>query len=77
MTILDSIFEENFSSSRGSIILGDYKETISTIKNSLFIGNYAYEGGVFFTQYSSTLIFDNCTFYNNFAVRGGIGSSMS
>ncbi|CDW73537.1 UNKNOWN [Stylonychia lemnae] len=77
LSITNSNFVENFSNSRGSIILGDFQNTVSYIRNTTFIRNYAYEGGVFYTWFGSSLQFYNCTFYQNFAFRGGIGSVLN
>ena len=44
------------------------------MNNSTFLRNKAYYGGVFFAHYSSSINFDNCTFKENFAIRGSIGS---
>jgi hypothetical protein len=35
---------------RGSIIIGEDKNSKAFVKNSSFIGNYAYYGGVFFVK---------------------------
>ncbi len=50
LKINNSTFEDNFSIGRGSIIQAEGTNSISIIENSRFIGNYAYTGGVFFTE---------------------------
>ena len=69
----ESLFEDNFSLSRGSIFFGDFRGTFTSVRSSTFRRNYAFTGGVFFLHFWSHIEFDNCTFLQNSAVRGGIG----
>eukprot|EP00347_Sterkiella_histriomuscorum_P014067 403362285 len=73
----NALFQENFSNSRGSVIFGDFKNTLALISNSNFTSNYAYEGGIFYLWYGSQLNFTNCTFQKNYALKGGVGSVLN
>jgi hypothetical protein len=70
--IINTDFRNMFSVGSGSVILANYKGNQITITNSTFIENYAILGGVFYSQFSSSIICNNCTFQNNLAIRGGL-----
>ena len=74
LDLRNSYFAENYSLSRGSIILADFKNVNVFATNVTFHRNQAYFGGVFFAHFSSNLVFENCTFTENFAIQGGIGN---
>lgn len=71
--IYDSSFKDNYSVSRGSIILADYRDVQVYVANSSFIHNFGSDGGVFFTHFGSYVEFDSCVFNKNFAISGSIG----
>jgi len=62
LTIQSSVFEDNFSSDRGSIIFGDGANSRSTVLDSNFTRNYAFQGGVFFSQIGTIIKVINCRF---------------
>ena len=70
--ITNSLFLENFSSGRGSIVFADYQGVYSKFDNCNFTRNYAYQGGVFYIQYQSSIEISNCYLVENFAVIGGV-----
>ncbi|TNV87766.1 hypothetical protein FGO68_gene11233 [Halteria grandinella] len=72
LMISDSIFEDNFSLARGSILLGETSTSETNIANSVFNRNYAFQGGVIFVQTFAKLTVRNSNFTNNFAHQGGI-----
>jgi hypothetical protein len=47
--VYNSYFLENYSVSRGSIIMADYQETKNYFENCTFLNNSASVGGVFYT----------------------------
>jgi hypothetical protein len=47
------------------------------VSSSVFEGNTAYEGGVFFIDESVNFTSHNCTYYQNLAVRGGVMYSIN
>lgn len=72
MSISNSTFLDNFSTGRGSIVYSENTNSNVQIRNSAFDGNYAYLGGVFFSQLNGLVGCTNCTITNNFAVYGGV-----
>lgn len=72
LNINNSSFLDNFSIGRGSIIQADGVNSKSIIRNSTFKGNYAYTGGVFFTELYGSVEVWNSMFSNNFAIIGGV-----
>jgi len=44
----------------------------ATFDNCTFENNYAYQGGVFYVQYSSVVTIRECTLRRNFAIIGGV-----
>eukprot|EP00347_Sterkiella_histriomuscorum_P014799 403359479 len=70
--IYNSYFLENYSTSRGSVIMADYQETQNFFENCTFINNSASVGGVFYTQFGSMIDCLNCTVRNNFGIKGGV-----
>eukprot|EP00347_Sterkiella_histriomuscorum_P005230 403357394 len=73
LNVTDSIFEENFSISRGSVLFGDYEKVKIYINNCTFNNNYAFKGGVFYMEYDGFLQIENSKISNNFAIYGGMG----
>ena len=67
----NSKFENNTSKGRGSILLSGIYSSIN-FSNSIFEGNTAAEGGVFFIEESVKFNSLNCTYILNSAVRGGV-----
>ena len=47
--VYNSYFLENYSLSRGSVIMADYQNTQNYFENCTFINNSASVGGVFYT----------------------------
>ena len=70
--IINSEFKDMFSIGSGSVLLANYKENTIRIYNSTFMNNYAILGGVFYSQFASSISCDNCTFEGNMAIRGGV-----
>ena len=70
--VYNSQFLENYSISRGSIIMADYQETENYFENCTFLNNSASVGGVFYTQFGSMIDCANCTVENNFGIKGGV-----
>ncbi|CDW85403.1 UNKNOWN [Stylonychia lemnae] len=68
----NSEFVENYSIGRGSIVFADYQNVYALFRNCSIQRNYAYQGGVFYIQYSSEVEVSNCTLIRNFAVTGGV-----
>lgn len=48
--IYNSIFENNYSLSRGSVLFADFKNVYIYVNNTLFKSNYAYLGGIFYSH---------------------------
>lgn len=67
-----SSFTNMYSVGSGSVILANYKENKIIINNCTFTNNYAILGGVFYSQFSSSITCNYCTFVNNIAIRGGL-----
>lgn len=67
-----STFTENYSVGRGSVIFADYQGVYAYFSNCSFVRNYAYQGGVFYVQYSSQVEVANCLVTENFGVTGGV-----
>lgn len=57
---------------RGSVVFADYQAVFASFTNCTFMRNYAYQGGVFYVQYSSQVEVSNCTMTENFGVTGGV-----
>lgn len=72
LAISKCLFEENYSMGRGSIISLENLNAYAFVNNSIFMGNYAIMGGVFFTLLYGSIISNNCTFHSNFAIDGGL-----
>jgi len=53
LTGTSSSFIENYSIGRGSVLFADYQAVQASFVNCDFVRNYAYQGGVFYVQYSS------------------------
>ena len=70
--VYNSQFLENYSVSRGSVIMADYQETQNYFENCTFYNNSASVGGVFYTQFGSMIDCLNCTVENNFGIKGGV-----
>lgn len=68
----DSNFTENYSFGRGAIVFADYQGVYALFNNCSFVRNYAYQGGVFYVQYSSLVEISNSVITENFAVTGGV-----
>lgn len=68
----NSSFTENYSVGRGSVIFADYQGVYANFNNCSFVRNYAYQGGVFYVQYSSQVEVSNCLITENFGVTGGV-----
>jgi len=65
-------FTENYSIGRGSVLFADYQAVYAYFSNCSFVRNYAYQGGVFYVQYSSQVVVVASTITSNFAVTGGV-----
>lgn len=65
-------FIENYSIGRGAVVFADYQMVYAKFFNCTIIRNYAYQGGVFYIQYSSQIEVSNTTITENFAVTGGV-----
>ena len=61
-----------YSVGSGSVILANYKENQIVINNCTFTNNYAILGGVFYSQFTSSITWNYWTFVNNIAIRGGL-----
>ena len=70
--ISNSSFTNMYSVGSGSVILANYKENTIVITDSNFTNNYAILGGVFYSQFSSSITWTNWLFSNNIAIRGGL-----
>ena len=70
--IYNSYFLENYSTSRGSVIMADYQNTQNYFENCTFVNNSATTGGVFYTQFGSMIDCLNCSVSNNFGIKGGV-----
>ena len=66
-------FNENYSTGRGSLATSDFTGAKISFINCTMDKNYAFQGGVFYSQLGSTVILDTCTVTNNFAGQGGVG----
>jgi hypothetical protein len=53
--VYNSIFLENYSIARGSVIMADYQNTKNYFYNCTFTNNSASVGGVFYTQFGSMI----------------------
>jgi len=71
MYVSNSEFVENFSIGRGSVLFAEYQAVQAFFSNCTMMRNYAYQGGIFYIQYSSSVYFTNSTLVENFAVIGG------
>ena len=71
--LYDSIFKDNYSFAKGSVILADFKNTYMYAFNCSFVDNFGENGGVFFTHFNSCLEFEACIFDGNKGMLGGIG----
>ncbi len=60
LIIKGSLFKDNYSVSRGGIILADYEQVEATVYNSTFESNFAFDGGIFFAHYGSHVRFEEC-----------------
>ncbi|TNV74883.1 hypothetical protein FGO68_gene8181 [Halteria grandinella] len=72
LEIQNSIFTENHSLARGSIILAETNTAVVHVYNTTFSSNYAIQGGVFFVQIYALINISDCTFERNFALLGGV-----
>mmetsp|Transcript_7341 Transcript_7341/g.6567 ORF Transcript_7341/g.6567 Transcript_7341/m.6567 type:complete len:144 (+) Transcript_7341:2655-3086(+) len=72
MEVKHSNFLENYSIGRGSIVFADYQEVYALFENCTIQKNYAYQGGVFYIQYSSVLEVRDSQILDNFGVIGGV-----
>eukprot|EP00347_Sterkiella_histriomuscorum_P016197 403354113 len=72
LQINNASFENCYSTGRGSILFGEKKQSVTRITNSKFLRNYAYQGGLFFTQLDTKIEAINCDFQSNFGVIGGV-----
>lgn len=70
--INNSNFEENFSFDNGGVIRGDYKKTKTSILNSNFTKNGAFQGGVFAPLYESLIECQFCNFIQNFGLTASV-----
>ena len=76
LEILNSKFENNTSKGKGSILMSGIKSSIN-VSSSMFEGNTANEGGVFFIDESVIFTSQNCKFIQNSAIRGGVMYSIN
>eukprot|EP00347_Sterkiella_histriomuscorum_P022190 403331357 len=74
LMVYDSLFNETYSTSRGSIILADFRASQADFINCNFTNNFAKYGGVFYTHFESSLTFQKCLFLNNSAYQASIGN---
>ena len=72
LKISDSHFSNNFGLAKGSVLCGDYTNTVTEIFDSVFENNSAVEGGVFCAKDRSFISCSNCSIKNNFAVLAGM-----
>jgi hypothetical protein len=72
MKITNCSFIDNYSTGRGSIVYSENTDSEVHILNSTFLRNYAFLGGVFFSQLEGMVACTNCRIENNFAVYGGV-----
>lgn len=72
LSIEKSLFEDNFSLGRGSIIFIEQRLSRVSVSQSIFKKNYALTGGVFFAQLQGFIEVDSSVFSENFALSGGI-----
>ena len=73
MYVTKSNFTENFSFGRGSVIFGDFQGAYGLFSDCLIQRNYAFNGGVFYTSYQTTIQFSNSLIEENFGITGGVG----
>ena len=72
----NSKFQNNTSKGRGSILLSGLNSS-TNFSESVFEGNTANEGGVFFMEESVKFSSRNCSFIRNSAVIGGVMHSFN
>ena len=72
MQITNCSFVDNYSTGRGSIVYSENTHSEVQIFNSTFLQNYAFLGGVFFSQLEGLVACTNCRIESNFAVYGGV-----
>ena len=72
MSITNCTFLDNYSTGRGSIVYSENINSEIMIANSTFQRNYAFLGGVFFSQLEGLVACTNCLIENNFAIYGGV-----
>ncbi len=72
LVIEKSLFEDNFSCGRGSIIFIEQRLSRVSVSQSIFKKNYALTGGVFFAQLNGFIEVTSSVFTENFALTGGI-----
>jgi hypothetical protein len=72
MRVKLSRFFENYSVGRGSVVFADYQAVYALFEGCEFVRNYAYQGGVFYVQYSSQVEVSNCVITQNYAITGGV-----
>ena len=71
-SVENSVFEDNFSVGRGSILFSQQLTSNSVFRNSSFENNYAMLGGVFFSSAQGSIEAYGCVFTNNFGFQGGV-----
>lgn len=70
--VSNSVFQDNYSTGRGSIFYAENRNSSVFVSDSTFDRNYAYFGGVFFSQLDGFTSCTNCQITNNFAIQGGV-----
>ncbi|CDW75737.1 UNKNOWN [Stylonychia lemnae] len=72
LLIRNASFNNCYSLGRGSIVFAEKKQSSTKIYDSNFTKNYAYQGGLFFSQLDTIIESHNCQFIDNFGVIGGV-----
>ena len=72
LEIADSSFANVFNAQSGAVVYAGYKNSLTTIKNSVFVNNTSLKGGVFNIEYNSVVVLNNWSVTNSFAVESAV-----
>ena len=72
LEIADSSFANIFNAQSGAVVYAGYKNSFTTIKNSVFVNNTSLKGGVFNIEYNSVIVLNNWSVTNSFAVESAV-----
>ena len=59
LEIADSSFANIFNAQSGAVVYAGYKNSLTTIKNSVFVNNTSLKGGVFNIEYNSMVVLNS------------------